>query len=205
VSLKTLFVTEIYLADLKGTPDFAAFLDDLDDTCRAMADEDEAGHLWSQQKTYLGYTSYGSIPDLVTRASLFSDLKRHLDVHAARFAEALEFDLGKTKLKLDSLWINILDPYGTHSGHIHPHSVISGTFYVAVPKGSGAIKFEDPRLERFMAAPPRLNSARLDHQAFVYEMPEPGMVIMWESWLRHEVIANMSDEVRISLSFNYSW
>ncbi|MEM9965748.1 MAG: hypothetical protein AAGC58_10420, partial [Asticcacaulis sp.] len=57
--LSSLFVTEVYRADLSDTPDFQAFLEELDDTCRAIADEDEAGQNWSQQKAYLGYTSYG--------------------------------------------------------------------------------------------------------------------------------------------------
>ena len=37
------------------------------------------------------------------------------------------FDLGGRRLKLDSLWVNLLKPGGAHSGHIHPHSVVSGT------------------------------------------------------------------------------
>ena len=61
------------------------------------------------------------------------------------------------KPKLDSLWVNLLKSGGQHSGHIHPHSLISGTFYVEVPSGSGPIRFEDPRLPLMMAAPPRPN------------------------------------------------
>src|SRR3546814_10803102 len=68
------------------------------------------------------------------------DLVRHLNRHVAAFAKDCAFDLGGKRLKLDSLWINVLEPGGTHSGHIHPHSVVSGTIYVAVPPGSGALK-----------------------------------------------------------------
>ena len=46
------------------------------------------------------------------------------------------------RLRLDSLWVNLLRPGGSHSGHIHPHSVVSGTVYIAVPQGSGALKLE---------------------------------------------------------------
>lgn len=204
-TLSALFVSELYRADLSTLPDFEALLEDLDDTCRAIADEDEAGQNWSQQKAYLGYTSYGSLNDLPMRASAFEDLKNALDVHAARFAEALEYDIPEGALKLDNMWINILEPFGTHSGHIHPHSLISGTFYVHVPDGASALKFEDPRLTSFMNTPPRKADARREHLPFVYEAPKAGTVLMWESWLRHEVPINLSEDVRISLSFNYSW
>lgn len=203
--LSSLFVTEVYRTDLTDLPDFAVWLEALDDTCRAIADEDEAGQNWSQQKAYLGYTSYGSLNDLPTRASIFGELKTHLDAHAARFAESLEYDLTGGNLRLDNLWINILEPYGTHSGHIHPHSLISGTFYVHVPDGASALRFEDPRLTSFMNTPPRKEGAQRAHQPFVYETPVAGTLLLWESWLRHEVPINLSEDVRISVSFNYSW
>lgn len=203
-TITPLFVSEVYRADLG--PELAPdFLEELDDTCRAIADEDEAGQAWSQQKGYLGYTSYASLNDLPARAEVFAVLKKKLDTHVAAFAEALEYDLRGRKLKLDSLWINVLEHLGTHSGHIHPHSVISGTFYVAIPQSASALRFEDPRLTRMMAAPPRKPGARQDHETFVSVAPAPGTVLLWESWLRHEVPINLGEDVRISVSFNYGY
>ena len=199
-----LFVTEIYRADMTARAGFDAFIEELDDTCRAIADEDEAGQTWSQQKAYLGYTSYASLNDLPERAPIFADLKTWLDGHVAAFAEQLEYDLHGRKLKLDSMWINVLEHLGTHSGHIHPHSVISGTFYVTIPDGASSLRFEDPRLAMMMNAPLRKPSARQDHQAFQSIAPQPGTVLLWESWLRHEVPINLSEDVRISVSFNYA-
>jgi uncharacterized protein (TIGR02466 family) len=143
-----------------------------------------------RQKGYLGYTSYASLDDLAQRDSLFADLKKKLDKHAAAFAKDLNLDLAGGKLVMDSFWINILEPGGQHSGHIHPHSVISGTVYVTIPPGASALKFEDPRLPMMMAAPTRQADAPEDLQPFVYVQPEPGTVLMWESWLRHEVTPN---------------
>jgi uncharacterized protein (TIGR02466 family) len=139
------------------------------------------------------------------RASIFDDLKRKLDRHAAAYAKDLELDLGRRRLKLDSLWVNILKPGAAHSGHIHPHSVLSGTVYVATPPGASALKLEDPRLPLMMAAPPRKADAAESARSFVYLQPEPGTVLMWESWLRHEVPANAAKKERISVSFNYAW
>jgi hypothetical protein len=82
-------------------------------------------------------------------------------------------DLGGRRLKLDSLWVNVLKPGGSHSGHIHPHSVVSGTVYIAVPPGAGSLKLEDPRLPMLMAAPPRRADAPEELRTFVYAEPEP--------------------------------
>ncbi|MEL6862123.1 MAG: TIGR02466 family protein, partial [Pseudomonadota bacterium] len=125
--------------------------------------------------------------------------------HAQAFAEAQHWDLGSGKLRCDSLWINILGEGGHHSGHIHPNSVISGTCYIAMPEGAGRIKFEDPRLPMLMAAPPLKDGAPPSYQRFHYVSPKAGDVLMWESWLRHEVMASQSEEARISISFNYAF
>ena len=121
----------------------------------------------------------------------------------AAFARELEFDLGGKKLGLDSLWVNVMNRGAIHAPHIHPHSVISGTYYVAVPPRSGAIRFEDPRLPLMMAAPPRKQKARLENRLFVDVEPKPGMLLLWESWLRHGVETNRAPSRRISVSFNY--
>jgi uncharacterized protein (TIGR02466 family) len=122
--------------------------------------------------------------------------------HVAGFAKECAFDLAKP-LKLDSLWVNVMRRGGVHSGHIHPHSVVSGTLYVAVPAGSGSLKLEDPRLAMLMAAPLRRPDAAPDLQPFVYAEPQPGAIFLWESWLRHEVMPSDAKDERISISFNY--
>ncbi|MGV3455554.1 TIGR02466 family protein [Sphingomonas sp.] len=198
MTIKTLFATRFSQMQL----DDAALLAELADACRDLAEQDRAGQRWSKDHGYRGYTSYASLDDLPDRDPRFGDLVRHLNRHVARFADACAFDLSR-KLKLDSLWVNILKPGGTHSGHIHPHSVVSGTIYVDVPRGAGALKLEDPRLPMLMAAPPRRADAPEDLQTFVYAQPEPGSIFLWESWLRHEVTPHTGKGERISVSFNY--
>ena len=83
--------------------------------------------------------------------------------------------------------------------------MISGTTYVAMPEGASALKLEDPRSGRLMAAPARQKDARREMKTFVYVKPEIGDVLLWESWLRHEVPMNMSEYDRVSVSFNYKW
>ncbi|UVO49825.1 TIGR02466 family protein [Sphingomonas sp. SUN019] len=192
MAVRALFPTLFYEAAL----DDDALLDELDASVRALAADDRAGRAWSKAHGYVGYTSYASLNDLPTRDPAFADLKRLLDRHVAAFAKECAFDLGGKRLKLDSLWVNLMRKGATHSGHIHPHSVVSGTLYVAVPPGSGALKLEDPRLPMMMAAPLRPDT-------FVYAEPQRGSVFLWESWLRHEVTPSAAKDDRISISFNY--
>ncbi|HNS86964.1 MAG TPA: TIGR02466 family protein [Parvularculaceae bacterium] len=198
----SLFATRLHRARFSKS---GALNDDIIAAALTFAEDDEAGRRWSLENSYPGYTSYGSFADLPTRAPCFAALKKLIDSEAAKFAAIVHFDLAGGKLTLDNIWINILDPGGFHSGHIHPHSVISGTYYAQVPDGASSIKFEDPRLPMMMAAPTRDQEAPLDLQNFVYLAPEAGMMLMWESWLRHEVVRNEADEPRISVSFNYRW
>jgi uncharacterized protein (TIGR02466 family) len=203
-TLRTLFATEIYTASLAEAADFASFNAELKQACLLLATEDRAGRAWCKTHGYKGYTSYASLADLPRRATVFEHLKKKLDRCAAEYAAALAFDLGGRRLKLDSLWVNVLAQGGTHSGHIHPGSVLSGTVYVEVPDGAGALKLEDPRLPLMMAAPQRRADAPEAQRRFVYLEPHPGAVFIWESWLRHEVMPNAARTPRISLSFNYA-
>ena len=205
MAVRNLFPTPVYEASLAEERGFEAFLAELEDGCRMLAAEDRAGRAWCKEHGYGGYTSYASLNDLPQRVSVFDTLRRKLDRHAAAFAEELQYDLGGGRLKLDSLWVNMLKPGAAHTSHIHPHSVLSGTVYVVIPDGASALKFEDPRLPMMMAAPPRRADADEAHKAFVYLKPQPGTILMWESWLRHEVTPNRGRAERISLSFNYGW
>jgi len=202
--ISSLFVTRLYHAALseQGKPIDAA---ELEASCYSIAEDDEAGQEWCEENGYPGYTSYASLTDLGWRFPIFKDLVKVLNKHVKAFAEDLEFDLDDKKLKLEDIWINILPEGGTHSSHIHPHSVISGTTYVAMPDGASALKLEDPRSAMMMAAPARRKDARDELKTFIYAKPAVGDILLWESWLRHEVPMNMSEEDRISVSFNYGW
>lgn len=199
--MKTYFVTPLYRAPLSQDID----LDELEAACLSIAEDDEAGQTWCEEHGYAGYTSYASLSDLPWRFPIFSTLKTALDHHVAAFADQLHFDLGGGLLVLEDVWINILPEGGMHPSHIHPLSVVSGTTYVAMPGDASAIKFEDPRHSMMMASPPRRNEAPEELQSFVYLKPIAGEVLLWESWLRHEVPLNMSEDDRISVSFNYKW
>jgi uncharacterized protein (TIGR02466 family) len=197
--VRNLFVTKLYQAELGDH----VLLGELAQSIRTLAQEDKAGRRWSKQHRYAGYTSYASLNDLPWRDPAVARLAKLLTSHAVSFAKECGFNLAR-KPKLDSLWVNLLKSGGHHSGHIHPHSLISGTLYVEVPKGSGSIRFEDPRLPLMMAAPPRRQDASEELQPFVTVEPRPGLLLMWESWLRHEVLPGTGRGERLSISFNFA-
>ena len=178
---------------------------DLADECRRLREFDKAGRRWSEKNYPGGYTSYASMNELHRFSSTFALLEKRLSAHVRAFARSLDFDLRGRTVQLTDLWVNIMPPTAAHSLHLHPLSFISGTYYVVTPRGCPGLKFEDPRLDRFMAAPPRLATARRENQIHVTYPAEAGNVILFESWLRHEVAANRVDDERISVSFNFNW
>jgi uncharacterized protein (TIGR02466 family) len=197
--VRSLFVTRLYEAELGDS----VLLGVLARTIRSLAADDRAGARWSKEHRYSGYTSYASLNDLPRRDPAFADLAKLLTRHATKFAGECAFNLPR-KPRLDSLWVNLLKSGGHHSGHIHPHSILSGTLYVEVPQRSGAIRFEDPRLSLMMAAPPRQKDAAEELQPFITVEPRPGLLLMWESWLRHEVLPGTGRGARLSISFNFA-
>ncbi len=194
---RSLFATLLHEAEVTDW----ALLEDLARSVRALASDDAAGRRWSREHRYLGYTSYASLDDLPRRDPAFAGLARLLTKQAAAFARELAWDI---RPRLDSLWVNLLKSSGHHSGHIHPHSILSGTLYVEVPAGSGAIRFEDPRLQMMMAAPARKPEAPEPLRPFVTVPPRPGLLLLWESWLRHEVLPGTGNAERLSISFNFA-
>lgn len=101
------------------------------------------------------------------------------------------------RLKMTRGWANVNPPGTRNIVHIHPACALSGVFYIAANEKSGDIVFNDPRdvaiavggLPNFVSRPVPLK-------------PKPGMLLLFPSWLPHEVVENQSDTQRISLAFN---
>jgi uncharacterized protein (TIGR02466 family) len=195
-----LFVTRLYSAE-NIVP--AKLNNAVEALSMSLAADDSAGLRWSEKHGYPGYTSYASLNDLPWRFPEFAKLVKAIDKHCLAYAKELHWDLRGTKPRCDSLWVNVMPEGGSHTSHIHPNSVISGTYYVAVPQGAGPIVYEDPRLGFMMAAPPRKAGMPQEFKSHVSFRPETGTLMLWESWLRHEVPLNRAEGNRISVSFNY--
>ncbi len=203
-NIQSWFPTLIYCAPLQrsGGP---AFNRELLAECRQIREFDQAGRKWSQRNYPGGYTSYGSIDKLHRFSSTFGQLEKKITRHVHAYARALEMDLTARKLEMTDCWVNIMPKQVVHSLHLHPLSTISGAYYVRTPRNCSTIKFEDPRLSKFMAAPPKLPLHGPANQRHVTYPAQAGQLILFESWLRHEVGANPAKTDRISISFNYNW
>lgn len=202
MNIQSLFVTQIYAARLQQPR--ARLNAQLLRECQQLRLDDSAGRRWSAAHYPGGYTSYDSASRMQDRSPTFAALARRIDRHVRAFARALEFDLDARKLAMTDCWVNIMSRGVAHGAHLHPLAVVSGTYYVRTPPGSAGLKFEDPRLERFMAAPPRRRAARREHRSWVVVPAQAGKVVLFESWLRHEVPAHRVNAERVSISFNYS-
>lgn len=178
---------------------------DLAGECRHLREYDKAGRTWSAKNYPGGYTSYASMNELHHFSSSFSVLEKKITKHVRAFAKALDMDLRGRQIRMTDCWVNIMPEQTAHSLHLHPLSFISGTYYVSTPKGCPGLKFEDPRLTGLMAAPPKLPDARDANRTYITYPAQAGNLILFESWLRHEVAANRVSEERISISFNYNW
>ena len=198
--IQSFFPTLVYRADQAATSQLNV---ELEQASLKLAAEDRVGQNWCEKHGYNGYTSFASLTDVSARVPAFKKLEKILDKHASDFAKALHWDIRGGRPVCDSLWVNVLPEGGAHAGHIHTNSVISGTYYLAVPQGAGPLVFEDPRHAMMMAAPPRKASAPREMSTQISETPAEGTVMLWESWLRHEVPVNRAEGLRISVSFNY--
>ena len=202
MTTQALFPTLVYSARVRSA-DWRRLNDKLRRECHQLRDDDAAGQRWSAKNYPGGYTSYDSASRMHRVSPTFAALEQRLNKHVRAFARALELDLEARPLEMTDCWVNIMPRNVSHGLHLHPLSTISGTYYVSTPRGSPGLKLEDPRLERFMASPPRRAHSR--QRPWVVIPADAGKVVLFESWLRHEVPPNPVRGERISISFNYNW
>lgn len=113
------------------------------------------------------------------------------------------WDLGQATPCFNNAWAMVSRSGHGVRAHLHPNSLFSGVFYLTAPQGCGAIAFLDPRNGSQMlqhpqdaVGPAMLSSGRVTKE------PSPGLLLLFPSWLWHEVEPSRTDEVRISISFN---
>ena len=105
---------------------------------------------------------------------------------------------------LGNMWANINPPGGMNRAHQHPNSLWSGVYYTKAPKNCGCLKIDDPRSSAAMIRP-KQKKGKLPPRLFRETHYEPiaGRCIMFPSWLMHCVDVNESNDIRISVSFNF--
>ena len=106
--------------------------------------------------------------------------------------------------RLGNMWANINYPGGYNRPHVHPNCLFSGVYYVKSQPGAGQLVVNDPRPGIQTMMPTRVKGQPPKHlwrEAHID--PVPGRIIMFPAWLWHCVEPNQSNDIRISVSFNF--
>ena len=147
------------------------------------------------------FTNFGGwhSNNISSNDDFFSEFILEIEKQANNFAKEIEIN---QSLKLSNLWININGYKDFNLRHTHENSIISGVFYVKVPDKSSKITFYNPAFKLMM----REWNVNLKHNHYTSSVwsipPQKGKLLLFPSWLEHEVSPNLSQESRISISFN---
>lgn len=119
-------------------------------------------------------------------------------VHAACATALAEMGRGGRAFQLQS-WVNLHDRGGFNFLHMHEASLLSGSFYLKVPAGSGALCFRDPRPGVLHG---NIKGSVANGHADVHLKPSAGLLVLFPCWMEHYVEPHESDEPRICIAFN---
>ncbi len=118
------------------------------------------------------------------------------------------FGQASAMLRVTSMWANI-NVFG-NSNAVHSHQspsgmpnplVLSGCYYVKIPKNSGVFVLEDfGRPMRYLQLP--FQEPNLINSFTVKIPPREGNLLFFPAWMEHHVEENRSNEQRISIAFN---
>ena len=184
-----LFPTPVYIADL----DNQNLNQELERDIIAWSNKDK-GLVKTNIKGWHSETNMGELPEYKKLVDLLYEAQR--TIYDQEHLDSEPF--------LGNMWANINPPGGMNRAHIHPNSLWSGVYYVKALKNSGRLKIDDPRAAASMCRPKQKPGKVPDRllRETSYE-PKDGRLIMFPAWLMHCVDTNESDDIRISISFNF--
>jgi len=130
---------------------------------------------------------------------LYNVIKKVMDVISENEQYNNDYDLQCT-----NMWANVNEKYSYNKIHIHPGALWSGVYFVKTPEKCGRLKIFDPRIQSHIIEPIfKNNNIPINNLSEVYYKPEEGILLFFPGWLLHEVEPNLSDDLRISISFNF--
>ena len=183
------FPTPIYIADIKHP----TLNQELERDIISWSNRDK-GMIRTNIKGWHSDTNMNELPEYAKLVDMLYSAQR--TIYDQEYYESEPF--------LGNMWANINPPGGSNRAHIHPNSLWSGVYYVKAPQNSGQLKIEDPRSVALMTRPKQKDVPKPDRllREHHYE-PKTGRLIMFPSWLNHCVDPNNSNDIRISVSFNF--
>ena len=184
-----LFPTPVYIADIKHP----TLNQDLERDIIAWSKEDKG-------ITRTNVKGWHSTTDMHERP----EFKNLVNMLYACQKTVYEQEYYESEPYLGNMWANINPPGGSNRAHQHPNSLWSGVYWIKTPKNCGQLKIDDPRSVACMTRPRQKDGKKPDRlwRETHYE-PVAGRCIMFPSWLMHCVDPNESNDVRISVSFNF--
>ena len=184
-----LFPTPVYIADIKHP----TLNQDLERDIIAWSKEDK-GITRTNVKGWHSATNMHERPEFKNLVNMLYACQK--TVYEQEYYESEPF--------LGNMWANINPPGGMNRAHQHPNSLWSGVYWIKTPKNCGQLKIDDPRSVACMIRPRQKDIKKPDRlwRETHYE-PIAGRVIMFPSWLMHAVDPNESNDIRISVSFNF--
>ena len=184
-----LFPTPVYIADIKHP----TLNQELERDIVAWSKQDK-GIVRTNVQGWHSTTNMHERPEFKKLVNMLYDCQK--TVYEQEYYESEPF--------LGNMWANINPPGGRNRAHQHPNSLWSGVYWIKTPKNCGQLKIDDPRSVACMTRPRQKDTKKPDRlwRETHYE-PIAGRCIMFPSWLMHCVDPNESNDIRISVSFNF--
>jgi uncharacterized protein (TIGR02466 family) len=149
------------------------------------------------------YTNMGGWQSsFIDHEPIVQPLVEEINQRLEQIRNSIEF-IDSLHLRVESMWININHPYSYNSNHIHPNSYISGVYYVKIPENSGSLVLKHPsNLISLFTPTDIMKNYNIFNSSKLGIYPSESNLIMFPSWVEHEVKQNLSGEDRISFAFN---
>lgn len=109
--------------------------------------------------------------------------------------------LGYDAFEITACWANVLAKGAAHKAHSHPNNFLSGVYYLRTQPGADTITFHDPRSQTGIIRPPVVELTGENTDQVVVRV-QNGTLLIFPAYLQHSVDANVSEEERVSVSFN---
>jgi uncharacterized protein (TIGR02466 family) len=167
---------------------------------------------WIENEKHVSYIELCKEENLTTSYFKWNNTLHDLDLNelhdeiidcSLKYSEHIGLQLERESIRIDS-WINFFYPNQSEHQHNHYTNFLSGVYYVKATSESGAYRFFDPASQKVMWKSMFLNNAKtnFNNQNVGEYLPENGKLIVFPSWLEHSVLANKTNEIRISIAFN---
>ena len=144
--------------------------------------------------------NYASLDTYILNQEPFKKLKKELQKHIDEYVEKIYTPEKKTKLYITQSWLNYTNETEYHHAHQHPNSIVSGVFYFDADIKFDSIQFHRLDSKRTIQIVPR-EYHHFNSDSWVFEV-ETGDLVLFPSYLKHNVKNKKGKNTRISLAFN---